>query len=122
MDLKTKLTGGAISILVIVTIVLTAGLLGQENVYVCLEREIAMICEEGLSKVNAEGLQTRCKYFSEEKNRSTYSVCNSGWVKFEEQEPVKLNTSFSVKDFVCDDGDIVKECIAEDGTLILRIG
>ena len=42
METKTKITTSAITILTILSIVLGAGLLGQENVYVCEERELAM--------------------------------------------------------------------------------
>ena len=61
MELKTKLTSGAISILAVATIVLSAGLAGQDNVYACVEKEIALICDK-LSKVNADGIQSRCYY------------------------------------------------------------
>lgn len=119
METKTKLTGGAIGVLAIATIILSAGLVGQENVYACLDREIAMICDK-LSSMNADGIHTRCYYFNENLNKSTYKTCSSGWVKFENQEQVQLNTTDS-EDFVCDDSKFIKECRADDGTLILRV-
>jgi len=67
VETSTKNTTiGAASAVLIVVIILASGLIGQENVYVCLDNEIAMKCPEGLSKVNVEGIQTRCKFFSEE--------------------------------------------------------
>ena len=122
MDTKQKITIGAIGILTVLSLVLASNLIAQENVYACLDREIAMICEDGLSNVNADGLQTRCKYFSEELNRSTYKICNSGWIKFENQESIKLNEIYDIKDYVCNNETIIKECIAEDGSIILRVG
>ena len=112
METKDKITSGAIGILAIAAIVMGANLLEQENVYVCEERQIAMICDS-MSKANAEGLLTRCYYFSEEKNRTTYSVCNFGWVKFENPE-IKL-------EYYCNEGDLIRECITDDGTMILRV-
>ncbi len=116
METKTKITRGAVGILLIVSIVLNAGLIGQENVYACLDREIAMVCDK-LSKINDAGIQTRCYY--ENQNKTTYKTCSSGWVKFEKKDNVQLNIS-DVKDYACDDSKFIKECFAEDGTLILR--
>lgn len=111
METSTKITTGALGILTIISIVMLAGLIGQENVYVCEERGLAMICDS-LSKVNAEGIQTRC-YFNE-----TYKVCNGGWVKFEE---VKVITITDNKDFICGEGNFIRECISADGRVILRV-
>ena len=120
MDTKTKIISGAITILAIATIVLSAGLIGQENVYTCLDRELAMVCDK-LSAINDLGIQTRCYYFSDEKNRTTYSTCTSGWIKFENQEPIKLDVE-EIKDYTCDKGILIKECFALDGSRILRVG
>ena len=114
MDTKTKITSGAIGILTILSLVLGANLINQDNVFVCLEKEIAMVCNS-LSKVNANGFQTRCYY------EETYKICNSGWVKFEKPVPIKVNYP-GVKDFKCDNGMLIKECFAEDGSRILRVG
>ncbi len=117
MEIKTKLTSGAAGILLIVTIVLSMGLAGQENVYVCLEKEIALVCDK-LSAINVEGIQTRC-YFNDG-TKDTYKVCSEGWVKFENE--VKLNASYEIKDYACSNETLVKECVAEDGSIILRVG
>lgn len=113
MDTKTKITSGAITILALATIVLTASLMNQENVYACLEREIAMVCDK-LSQANAEGIQTRC-YFNE-----TYKVCNEGWVKYSPTEPVNIG-EINFTDFSCSDEEFIKECINKDGKVILRV-
>ena len=117
MDTKEKITSGAIGILTILSLVLASNLIAQENVYACLEKEIAMVCER-LSAVNVNGFQTRC-YFNDGV-KDTYKVCSSGWIKFERQE-VKLNVSYDIKDYVCNNETIIKECIAEDGSMILRV-
>ncbi len=120
IDTKTKITTGAITILALATIVLTASLMNQENVYVCLDKEIAMVCDK-LSAANVESLQTRC-YFNDGV-KDTYKVCSEGWVKFEKQEvKIKINNSYDIKDYVCNNETIIKECIAEDGSMILRVG
>ena len=113
METKDKLVSGAIGILAIATIVLTAGLASQENVYACMEREIARICDK-LSAINKEGLQTRCYY------DDTYKVCDSGWIKYTKTESVKINTP-EIKDYHCNDETLIKECVAEDGSVILRV-
>ena len=117
---KTKLTGGAIGILTILSLVLASNLIAQENVYTCLEREIAMVCDK-LSQANAEGIQTRC-YFNDGV-KDTYKVCKSGWVKFENIEPVNIKeinfTDFT--DFECGDAEFIKECRNKEGQIILRV-
>ena len=110
----TKITSGASAILLIVVLVMGANLLGQENVYVCLDREIAMVCDK-LSAANVEDIQTRC-YF-----KDTYKICKTGWIKFEKQKPIKLNETSDIHDLTCDDGELIKECRAKDGTVILRV-
>ena len=109
MEIKDKITTSAIGILAVLSLVLGAGLLGQENVYVCEERQSAMICDS-LSKVNAEGIQTRC-YFND-----TYKICKEGWIKFE-QEVTKENFT----DFTCNDETFIRECVNQEGKIILRI-
>ena len=114
----TKITSGASAILLIAAILMGANLLNQENVYVCLDREIALVCDK-LSATNTEGIQTRC-YYINENNKSTYKVCKTGWAKFKKSEPVKFN-AYDIGDIVCDDGWLIKECRAKDGTIILRV-
>ena len=113
----TKITSGASVILLIVSIVMGANLLNQENVYVCEERGLAMICDK-LSSVNKEGIQTRCYFFSEDLNKTSYKVCSSGWIKFEKME---VTSSKNNTDFVCGEGKFIKECVNNDGQIILRV-
>ncbi len=109
MEIKDKITSGAIGILAIAAIIMGANLLGQENVYVCEERQLAMICDS-LSKINAEGIQTRC-YFND-----TYKICNEGWIKFEGEQSTSNFT-----DFTCNDETFIRECVNQEGKIILRI-
>ena len=116
VDTKIKITSGAIGILAILSLVLASNLIAQENVYACLEKEIAMVCER-LSAVNVNGFQTRC-YFNDGV-KDTYKVCSSGWIKFETQEPVVSYTG--VKDYICEEGEIIRECVNDEGQIILRV-
>ena len=93
MDNATKITSGSAAILAIIAIILSSGLIGQSDVFACEDLGIAMQCGEGLSNVNADGLQTRCKYFSEELNRSTYKNCNTGWLPYTPEK--KYNEDFN---------------------------
>jgi len=114
MITKDKITTGAIGLLAIISIVMGAGLLNQDNVYVCEERQLAMICDS-LSKINDDSIHTRC-YFNE-----TFKVCDSGWIKFEKSEPIKKNNTLEFTDLICEKDGFIKECRANDGTVILRI-
>ena len=105
---KTKLTIG-VAITFLLAVSGTYYLAQGDNAYYCNSRDLVMICE----KISS-GLGTRC-YFND-----TYKICNSGWIKFEKQE-VKVN-SLRIKDFVCGNGTLIKECFAEDGSMILRVG
>lgn len=115
METYTKLTTGAVTILSIVALIFGAGLIGEDNVYTCGE-EIAIKCEK-LSAVNDLGLQTRCYFFSEELNRSTYKVCRTGWNKFENNYE-EINKSL---DLICDDKKFIRECTNENNQTIIRI-
>lgn len=123
METTTKITAGAGAILTILAVVMLAGLLNQENVYVCLDNELAMSCSEGLSKINADGLQTRCKYFSETLNRSTYKNCKSGWLKYE--PTITKNNSIDNLDWelckVIRGNSLIKECVTENNETDLYI-
>ena len=67
---KTYLT---IGLFVILASVGTTYLISHsDSAYYCQSRNIVGICES-LSKVNAEGIQTRCYY------NNTYKTCSSGW-------------------------------------------
>ncbi len=46
--------------------------------YFCKETETSKSCDS-LSQVNKKGTQTRCYFYSEELERLTWKVCNSGW-------------------------------------------
>lgn len=122
MDTKSKITTG-MSVLALLGIVTAFGLVGQPNVYVCEDLEIAMQCDD-LSAINYDGLQTRCYFYSEEKQRDTYKKCSSGWKKFENEQAVPINVTGKSKYYICKrtKDSIIDECISNDGQRILRVG
>ena len=81
MVTKTQLTTG-----IILTLLLASAgtyfVAQDDDAYYCQSRDIVMICEK-LSKINSEGIQSRC-YFEE-----TYKTCSEGWVEFEIVERVE---------------------------------
>lgn len=110
METATKITGGtSIALAAILTIVITSGLANQPNVYVCLDKNLAMQCDKISNQVN--NISTRC-YFN-----STYKTCSSGWIKFENKQ---INISDIGTDYICDNGTLIKEC-KNQGRIILRI-
>lgn len=117
MELTTKITTGASILLLIATIVLSAGLSGQKNVYACVDTNSAMICDS-LSKINLNGISTRCYYIN--KNVSTYKHCNTGWLKYVSNEVITISKE-NVTDYICNDSSFIKECINKEGKTILRI-
>ena len=69
--LTSKITNGSAIALAILAIVISSGMIGQTDIYACQDTQIAMHCDS-LSKINTEGTQTRCYYFSEELNKTSY--------------------------------------------------
>ena len=113
METTTKITTGSAIILAIIAIVMSSGLIGQDNIYACLDPEIAMQCDS-LSKINAEGLITRCYYNSPELNRTTYKNCKTGWLEYTPQEQViKKDLGNMSRCLVIKGNDLVKECVVE---------
>ncbi len=102
MENKTKLTIGAIITLIAA---MSGGyyLAQDDDAYYCEARDMVMICEKLSS-----GIGTRC-YFNE-----TYKICKEGWIKFEGV------TVGNFTDYSCS-GGIIKECINEEGKVILRV-
>ena len=67
----------------IIALILATGIaLDSENIYYCEEREIVMVCDK-LSAINDDGGQTRCYFYSEEKQRGTYKICDKGWIEYD---------------------------------------
>ena len=122
METNTKLGigSGAAGILVVIAIVMNSGLIGEENVYACLDNELAMKCDK-LSAVNADGFQTRCYYFSEELDRSSYKICKTGWIPYEPTKKPKL-TGEKIY-LVCQKtNDLISECsIIDSNETIFRV-
>jgi len=113
METTTKIIT-SVTLLAMLTIILTVpGLVDKENVHVCLEPEMAMQCDS-LSKINAEGLITRCYYNSPELNRTTYKNCKTGWLEYTPQEQViKKDLGNMSRCLVIKGNDLVKECVVE---------
>ena len=57
-----------------------------ETTYYCESKDVVGICDK-LSKVNSAGIQSRCYFFSEELDKTTYKTCSSGWVSFSDKFP-----------------------------------
>ena len=113
---KYKTGIGALSIM---ALILAAGLIGQisdGNVYYCADREIVMVCDK-LSKVNDDGLQTRC-YFEEEE-RTRYKNCGGGWDIVVNEAPIN---QLDNEDYVCGENKLITECENSNGELLLRVG
>ena len=122
----TKITTGAAALLAILAIVMGSGLIGQENVYVCADLQIAQQCDK-LSSMNDEGIQSRCYYFSDEKARDTYKTCKSGWEKYvppkeesisEDKEYETISNDTTICKLVKGD-EMIKECITSDNETYL---
>jgi hypothetical protein len=116
---KIALSSGLSALLV--SLVFAAGLLGQPNIYYGIN-ETDITCNpiqcEKLSSVNSEGKQTRCYFFSEEKNRTTYKTCFDGWIKYKGtnlndtyQSGTPENDTISEIYLLCEQtGKLIKEC------------
>ena len=119
---KAGIGASAAVVLAIVAIVMNSGLIGEENVYVCLDNEIAMKCDK-LSAVNKDGMQTRCYYESLDLNRTTYKMCKTGWVEFTETEYSNILTEDGKLCKVYKQNELIKECKTDDNeTYIYIIG
>ena len=102
MDKKVLTIGAIITLLLA-----TSGayyLAQDDDAFYCEARDMVMLCEKLSS-----GIGTRC-YFNE-----TYKICKEGWIKFEGELTVG-----NFIDYSCS-GGMIKECINEEGKLILRV-
>ncbi|KKL10365.1 hypothetical protein LCGC14_2556570 [marine sediment metagenome] len=117
---KTGIGVSAAVALAMVAIVMNSGLIGEDDVYACLDNEMAMKCDK-LSAVNAEGIQTRCYYDSPELNRTTYKVCKTGWVEFTKTEYSNILTEEGKLCKVYKENKLIKECKTEDNQTYLYI-
>ncbi len=80
-DNKTKLTIGMFILLS--TIGTTYFVTIDDPVFYCESLDVVGMCNK-LSKINADGLQTRCYYDLE--NPRKYKNCKTGWVEYEKTE------------------------------------
>lgn len=108
---KSKIASGTALTLAVLAIVLNLApnLITSENAYVCLDPQIAMECDR-TSKPNAEGIVTRCYFYSEELERETYKICNTGWVKLEKIEYSNILTEEGKLCKVYKENNLIKEC------------
>ncbi len=110
METATKVSSGAAGLLLVIALVFSAGLIGEEDVYVCESTEIAMKCDK-LSAVNSNGFQTRCYYEDEVMNKTRYKSCRSGWLPYVPAKEVrKLNNSIQVYLLCEESNQLIKEC------------
>ena len=102
---------------IIVGLLLAAGInLDTDNIYFGTDG-IEVTCQprvcDSLSKVNSNGIQTRCYFFDELENRR-YKNCQDGWIKFEniQTEEVKINLSGGEQIYlVCiKTNELISEC------------
>lgn len=116
METTTKITTGVASILLIVSLVMGANLIGQKDVYVCIETKVVMKCDK-LSSVNEEGTQTRCYYEDEIENRTRYKNCKSGWIEYKQTtSTVEEKVNETKEGQICKvirGKNIIKECVTE---------
>jgi len=120
----TKITNGSAILLAILAIIMSGGFMGQEDIYVCLDNSMAMQCDK-LSKVNSDGIQTRCYFFSEELNKTKYKNCKTGWLPYTpEKEAEQLNfTQEHVYLFCEKSNELVSMCQVVDGNeTIFQVG
>ena len=124
MELTTnqKIVSSSTVLLLVIGIVFGSGFIGQENVYACEDLNLAMQCDK-LSSVNDLGFQTRCYYFSEEKNRTTYKSCSSGWLKYtpdikEEIKDIEINETWNMCK-VIKGNSFIKECLNDNNETYL---
>jgi len=116
---KTNIGTGAVGVLAVLSLIISmGGAPDMGNWYYGIDNQSNIICGplqcDKLSAQNDLGISSRCYFFSEEKNRTTYKTCKSGWVKFENVEKSE-QINFSETDHVylyCMKGknSLVSEC------------
>ena len=126
MDTTTKITSGGTALLAIIAIVMSSGLIGEENVYACADPEIAMKCDS-LSAVNQDGFQTRCYYDDEIEDRTRYKNCRTGWLPYIPEKEISRDMNFTKLDriyLLCEkNNDLVSMCqIIDSNETIYQIG
>lgn len=121
MDKSKIATGSALTLAILaITLQLAPGLITSENAYICLDPQIAMECDR-TSKPNAEGIVTRCYFYSEELERETYKICNTGWVKLSKTEYSNILTEEGKLCKVYKENNLIKECQTEDNETYIYI-
>jgi len=122
--LTSKITTGGALLLAIVAIVMNAGLIGQEDIYICQAREIAMHCDS-LSKVNSDGFQTRCYYQDEIENKTRYRNCKTGWLSYTPESKKLTNLTNSTRVYlICEkQNNLISLCqIINSNETIYKLG
>jgi hypothetical protein len=122
--LATKITTGGATLLAIIAIVMSSGLIGEDNVFVCLDTEIAMKCDK-LSSVNSDGIQTRCYFFDEIENKTRYKNCKTGWLPYIPEKEKDINfTKLDRVYLLCEkNNQLVSMCqIIDSNETIYQVG
>ena len=93
---ETKAIAITAGVFIIMALVGTSYLLPNENVFFCNDTQLVGICFD-LSKVNDDGLQTRCYY--NESASTKYKNCKSGWIDFKDTKiigTIENTTDYSI--------------------------
>jgi len=125
-----KITSGSAILLAILAIVMSGGLIGQDNVYACLDTEMAMQCDK-LSAINADGQQTRC-YYSEQiqlaekiEEKTRYKICKTGWLPYVPDKKEDINfTELKHVYLLCEkNNELVSLCqVVDQNETIFKVG
>lgn len=91
---KTKIEIGSVAAIAILSLILSlGGAPDAGNWYFGIDNESNIICNpiqcDKLSAQNDLGISSRCYFFSEDLNRTTYKNCKTGWIKFEQPTQVE---------------------------------
>ncbi len=121
MVTKQALTNtGTISAIMglVLTLVLTGGFSADTtNIYFGTDGE-SITCKpitcDKLSSPNKEGISSRCYFFSEDLNRTTYKTCRDGWIPFEKPIETEVKNVSIGKDqiyLLCEKkNNLINEC------------
>ena len=129
---QTLISGGSLTgvIVLALSLILTGGFsTDANNIYFGTDGQTItcqpIVCDS-LSKPNADGISSRCYFFSEDLNRSTYKTCKQGWLLFEKpQEEIKNITIGENQVYLlCEKVDkLIKECqVIDSQNTVIKVG
>ena len=124
---KTNIGTASAVVLAIAALVMNVGLIGQDNVYACVDLQTAMQCDK-LSAVNDNGIQTRC-YYTDELEATRYKNCKSGWLPYTPTVDKPTLSDINMTDkkevfLVCEKtSELINECqIIDSEEIVFRLG